>query len=278
VKYKLLAVDIDGTLLRRDGTIHPDDIAAIARLQARGVPVTLITGRLYSGSSAVARSIPLVGPIACVDGSHIVDLGDNNALFYRSISGEAAALLRDTLARHEAASFLFAQDSIVHDALGEPFAGYVRTWSPKVDVVERVTAHPFWEHELGLMAVVAVGAEAHITAARDELRVALGRTAVVISFPVSRGAGGVFAMLVRAAGPTKGTAVRWLAEHYGCDVEEVVAVGDWLNDVPMFQVAGRSFAMKQAPPEVKEAATDELEAHGEDGGGVAEAIDRAFGI
>jgi Cof subfamily protein (haloacid dehalogenase superfamily) len=276
VKYKLLAVDIDGTLLRRDGTIHPGDIDAIARLKARGVPVTLVTGRLYSGSSTVARSVSLAGPIACVDGSHIVDLGDNTALFYQSIVGESAALIRDTVARHETASFLFAQDSIVHDATGEPFAAYVRTWSPKIDVVERISAHPFWEHELGLMAVVAVGAEVNIRAACVELRERLAQVAAVVSFPVSRT--GLFAMLVRAAGPTKGTAVKWLAEHHGCDVEEVVAVGDWLNDVPMFKVVGRSFAMKQAPPEVKEAATDELEADGADGGGVAEAIDRAFGV
>jgi Cof subfamily protein (haloacid dehalogenase superfamily) len=277
VKYKLLGIDIDGTLLRRDGTIHPEDAAAIARLQARGVPVTLITGRLYSGSCAIARSIQLTGPIACVDGSHIVDLSDDAPLFYRTIAGADATALRDTLTRHDAASFLFAHDSIVHDAAGEPFAAYVRTWSPKVAVVERVTAHPYWEHELGLMAVVAVGAEDHITAASDELLKRLAHAATVVSFPVSRVAG-LFAMLVRAAGPTKGTAVEWLAKHHGCVAEEVVAVGDWLNDVPMFKAAGRSFVMKQAPLPVKAAATDELSADGADGGGVAEAISRAWGV
>ena len=277
MKYKLLTIDIDGTLLRRDGTVHPDDALAIARLKERGVPVTLVTGRLYSGSCAVARSVQLTGPIACVDGSHIVDLSDDSALFYRTIAGADAALLRDTLARHNTASFLFAQDSIVHDAMGAPFAAYVRTWSPKVAVVERVTAHPFWEHELGLMAVVAVGAEDHVMAAYDELLQRLAHAAAVVSFPVSRGSG-LFAVMVRAAGPTKGTAVEWLAKHHGCATEEVVAVGDWLNDVPMFKIAGRSFAMKQAPLPVKEAATDELSAHGEFGGGVAEAISRAWGI
>jgi Cof subfamily protein (haloacid dehalogenase superfamily) len=277
VKYKLLAIDIDGTLLRRDGTIHPDDAASIARLKARGVPVTLITGRLYSGSCSIARSIQLTGPIACVDGSHIVDLSDDTPLFYRTITGADATALRDTLARHNAASFLFAQDSIVHDATGEPFAAYVRTWSPNVAVVPRVSAHPFWEHELGLMAVVAVGTEHHITAACDELLQQLAHAAVVVSFPVSRIAG-LFALLVRAVGPTKGTAVEWLAKHHECTTEEVVVVGDWLNDVPMFKTAGRSFAMKQAPLALKEVATDELSADGADGGGVAEAIARAWGV
>jgi hydroxymethylpyrimidine pyrophosphatase-like HAD family hydrolase len=57
----------------------------------------------------------------------------------------------------------------------------------------------------------------------------------------------------------------------------VVVVGDWLNDLPMFEVAGRSFAMGQAPEDVKRAATDRLKADGMRGGGIAEAIRRAFG-
>jgi hydroxymethylpyrimidine pyrophosphatase-like HAD family hydrolase len=57
----------------------------------------------------------------------------------------------------------------------------------------------------------------------------------------------------------------------------VVVVGDWLNDVPMFKTAGRSFVMAQAPSAVKEAASDKLTAHAGQGGGIAEAIERAWG-
>ena len=64
--YKLLALDVDGTLVRRDGSIHPEDGAAVGRLAASGVPVTIVTGRMYSGTQHVARSLRLGGPIACV--------------------------------------------------------------------------------------------------------------------------------------------------------------------------------------------------------------------
>jgi hypothetical protein len=276
VPYKLLAVDVDGTLLRHDGTVGAVDAAAIGRLRAEGVPVTIVTGRMYSGTRAVAGEIGLRGPIACVDGSHIVDLADDRALYASPIAGADALALRDVLARHHIARFLFAQDTIIHDADGAPFVGYVRTWSPNVDLVDRVTDHPSWEHELGVMAVVAVGAERDVLEAADELREGLAQKARVITFPVPRAR--KFAMVVRAEGPTKGTAIRWLAEHHGCTTEEVVVVGDWINDVPMFEVAGRSFAMGQAPPHVKATATDELEADAAEGGGIAEAIRKAWGI
>jgi hydroxymethylpyrimidine pyrophosphatase-like HAD family hydrolase len=82
-------------------------------------------------------------------------------------------------------------------------------------------------------------------------------------------------MVVRAARVDKGTAIDWLAAHYQITPEEIVVVGDWLNDVPMFRRAGRSFAMAQAPDDVKGAATDVLVADSKSGGGIAEAAERA---
>lgn len=276
MSYKLLAVDLDGTLLRRDGIIHEVDRQAIGRLQAAGVPVTIVTGRLYSGTRHVAQKASIGGPIGCVDGSHIVHAGEDRALYSRALSGGVAARLRDIVEQSGVASFLFARDSIVHDRRGEPFAGYVSTWSGEISVVDRIASHPHWEHEDGVHAVVSVGTEAQIKGAVEQLREEMGGAAVVLSFAVSRLVG-VFAMIVRAEGASKGTAVEWIAAHHGCSAAEVVAVGDWLNDVPMFKVCGRSFAMAQAPEAVKAAATDLLEAHQLTGGGIAEAIERSFG-
>ena len=126
------------------------------------------------------------------------------------------------------------------------------------------------------MAVLAIGSEIDVTQASSELTAALGPTLRVDTFMVPLL--GKSAMIVRADGPTKGTAVTWLANHYGCHPTDVVAVGDWLNDVPMFEVAGRSFAMGQAPRELKDRATDELEADGEIGGGIAEAVRCAWDL
>ena len=273
---KLLAVDLDGTLVHRDGSVHETDRIAIERLRASGVPTAIVTGRLYSGSVHVARVVGIRAPIACVDGSHIVDTDGDREHLHHAITGDDAARLRDVIERHATASFLFAQDAIVHDARGEAFATYVRTWSPNISVVDRVTSHPHWEHDRGVLAVVAVGLDAEIEAAVAELRSELSHAAFVVSFAVSRFKG-VSALVTRALGPTKGTAIEWLAAYHGCTPAEVVAVGDWLNDVPMFEVAGRSFVMGQAPDHVKLEATDHLEADTFSGGGIAEAIAAVWG-
>lgn len=276
VNYKLLVVDVDGTLLSRTGALRDEDRRHIAELKASGVPVAIATGRLYSGTRHVARDAGILGPIACVDGSHIVDSRDDRVLYSHGLSGEKAHSVRRALERHGPASFLFAQDEVVHDAEGEHYVGYVRSWSPNVSAVQKVISHPFWEHEEGVHAIVAVGSEAQIKGAVEEIQGTLSEAALVLSFALQKQAN-TFAMIVRAAGSHKGTALRFLAAHYGCEPSEVVAVGDWINDVPMFQAAGRSFVMAQAPQAVKDAASDRLEAHAAQGGGVAEAIRKAWG-
>lgn len=276
MKYKLLVVDVDGTLLSRTGALREDDRAEIARLRSQGIPVAIATGRLYSGTRHVARDAGIWGPIACVDGSHIVDTRDDRVLYSHALRGEGVHSVRRALERHGPASFLFARDAVVHDAQGEDYVGYVRSWSPNVSAVPEVISHPYWEHDEGVHAVVAVGTSVQIQGAVEEIQASAPEHAMVLSFAVQRQAN-TFAMIVRAAGSSKGTAVRFLAKHYGCEPGEVVAVGDWINDVPMFQAAGRSFVMAQAPQHVKDAATDHLEAHAAQGGGVAEAIRRSWG-
>lgn len=275
--FKLLAVDLDGTLLTRDGVPHEADRIAIARLREAGVPTTIITGRLYSGSQEIARAVGIEGPIGCVDGSQIVDTRTGREVHVRSIDTDTATAVRDLLVTYGAVGFLFAQDLIVHDAAGAPFAHYVRTWSPRIEIVDRVHEHPHWEHDAGVMAVVALGTTEQILPIVSTLRTELSRSTFVVDFPVARLAG-THALVARAAGATKGTAVEWLARHHGITPREVVAVGDWVNDVPMFQAAGRSFVMAQAPEHVKRTASDRLLADLYSGGGVAEAIREVWGI
>jgi Cof subfamily protein (haloacid dehalogenase superfamily) len=275
----LLAVDLDGTLLDASGEAHASDVAAIQAAIAAGVRVTIITGRLYSGSRRYVQQLALRGAIGCADGSHLVSGKDDTTLLHVSVRGGPAETLRDTFARHRAATFVFARDAIGHDPEGAPYVDYVATWSRDIRVTHDVFGHELWTLSEGVTAVVAVGTHEQIHGIVGDLQRDLAGQVLSAAFPMRRGAhAGSWAMIVRAAGGTKGTALRWIADHEGIALADTVCVGDWINDVPMFEVAGRSFAMGQAPDEVKAKATHGLERSSEQGGGVAEAIERAFGI
>ncbi len=278
---KLLAVDLDGTLLDPSGEPHARDVRAIRAALSEGVRVSIVTGRLYSGTRAVAAALGLRGPVGCADGSHLVHARDHATLLHLGVRGAEGAKLRGALQGAELATFVFAKDSIGHDPKGLPYVDYVTTWSRDIRASESALEHELWFAEDGVTAVVALGARDEVAGAVRAVTAALGDAVMVAMFPVRRGnhaATGTWAFIVRASGGTKGTAVRWIAEREGIPLEETVCVGDWLNDLPMFEVAGRSFAMGQAPDEVKSRATPVLDETVTMGGGVARAISQAFGI
>jgi len=268
--YRLLALDLDGTLLRSDHSVDPRDVAAIAELQAAGVTVTIVTGRLHSGAVGAARACAIEGVIACVEGSHLVELATNTTLVHHSMTDDDARLFRQTVSGHGLAGFVFDAGGIHHDHAGAPYAGYVTTWSPNVRVVEEELV---WQTRP--LAAVAIGDPERVAAAHAALREHADQI-FSVSFPV-HACPGKHAVLARAAGPTKGTALAELCRTAGCTLAEAVAVGDWVNDVPMFEVAGRSFAMGSAPEAVRAKASDALSAQAGAGGGIAEAIKRAWG-
>jgi HAD superfamily hydrolase (TIGR01484 family) len=276
---KLLAVDLDGTLLDPSGRPHAEDVRAIRAALAAGVRVTIVTGRLYSGSRATVETLGLESAVACADGSHLVLARDHSTLLHVGVCGQNARTLRGAFARTTVATFVFARDAIGHDSAGAPFLEYVATWSRDVRVAADVYAHELWEAEQGVTAVVALGDEEEVRAVVATLERELAGTVLAAAFPMRRGAHtGQWATIVRAAGATKGTAIRWIATQEEVALEETVCVGDWINDVPMFEAAGRSFVMGQAPDEVKAKATDVLPVTSEEGGGVALAVREAFGI
>ncbi len=278
-RKRLLAIDLDGTLLDARGAPHARDVRAVRAALDAGVSVSIVTGRLYSGSRAAAEVLGLKSAIGCMDGSHLVRAHDHATLVHDGVSGAEAAALRRALSGTGAATFVFAEDAIGHDATGAPFVHYMSTWSSDVRIAADVFEHDLWAAAGGITAAVALGAREPLARAVLELERDAPGAMFVALFPIRREPhGGTWAVMVRAAGRTKGTAVRWIAEYEGVAMEDTVAVGDWLNDIPMFEVAGRSFAMGQAPPEVKEKATDVLAETTSEGGGIASAISAAFEI
>ena len=276
-RFKLIAVDLDGTLLDLRGVPHERDVRALRAAQRAGIGVSILTGRLYSGTRASAETLGLAGAVGCADGSHIVRASDHETLLHLGLIGLDAHAVRDAVARNGPAAFVFARDTIVHDARGEPFLPYVRTWSLDVQATAAVEEHEFWSSEDGITAVVAVGTAEQIHGTGDEIERSLGTQAQVAMFPIRRLVD-TWGLIARAAGGTKGSALSYVAAQHGCALDETVCVGDWLNDVSMFAVAGRSYAMGQAPDEVKHAATAVLAETSEHGGGIARVIEELFEV
>src|SRR6185295_14173571 len=103
---------LDGTIVGRDGSIHPRDEVAIAAARRRGVVFTIATGRLTSGTHPVARALALDAPLVCADGG-VTACGSTGAILaQRPIAADVVARVVDGFAAAALASFVFTHDAI----------------------------------------------------------------------------------------------------------------------------------------------------------------------
>lgn len=271
--YKLLATDLDGTLLASNGTVHPEDAEAIRALMQRGVQVTFCTGRLHSGCGYLARELGLELPLVCLDGSQIVDPRSGSPIATTALPLSTLGPLRQLLRATRPMAFVFSADRVFHDPRGDVAAPYVSIWSRELERVEDITDHPSLdEPALGLVTVAEKERIVELERAIHEELPELQTVPFVSSRP---GFDGVWAMVIRSRGISKASGLEFLAAQTGIQLSEMIAVGDWLNDLSMLRAAGRSYAMGQAPAEVLEAADERLDATYRSGGGIAEAARRA---
>jgi Cof subfamily protein (haloacid dehalogenase superfamily) len=263
---RLLALDLDGTLVKKDGSYDPRDLEAIAEARRRGIEVLLATGRLIGGTAPVAADLALTAPMVCADGATIAR-PDGGLLVEETIDPLLGASLVVAMEQAGLHPFVFDHHLVHATEAGEPVAFHTRAWSPDVRFYQRLLDHTVITMLLGL------GDEPSVAGVRTSLERDHGETIDVLHFGFRTG---TWAVRIVKRGVSKGSAVRNVATSLGIDVTETACVGDWYNDVPMFETVGRSFAMAGAPPEVVAKASDALTSVTGEGGGIAEAIERIF--
>ena len=237
----LVAIDLDGTLLRKDKTISAQNVRTLMEAQARGITVCINTGRMAQDAAELARQNGLVCAVAGNNGAHIMD-AQGRTLYSGLIPGEkAVALCRMGLGS--------GMKLVAH------FDGYVAVYPAQMRYapVSRSASigcrHGF-EQMLrsaadGMRKLVVLGE-------RHDPRLVQLRSQVNARFPelpvVSSGADNVE---IGVEGSGKDAALRLLCGLYGVPVSHAMAIGDAENDLPMLRAAGWSTAMANASEAVK---------------------------
>lgn len=271
---KLLVLDLDGTTLNQDKQIDPRDVAAARALRARGVQITVATGRLFAGTSWAARALGVQGSVAVMNGSELVDVGSGQVTHGRYFREGVGAAIRRVMQFHPLHSFLFRSGSIHYGRRSLPFQPYLKDWSDSHQVHDDLHDSEDW-HSDDLLSIGMLGDQAGVSRARAAIQDWLPPELGLIEFDTYKGER---FLSVHHSDEDKGVALRRLARERGVAVEDTVAVGDWLNDVPMFKVAGRSFCMGGAMDEVAAHADEVLSRPRHGGGAVAEVAERVWGV
>lgn len=271
---KLIALDLDGTLLDSRKRITPRTLAALESAAARGIHVVPTTGRFFDGMPACVRDLPFVRYAVTINGAAVFDRKTGETIASEEIPPDRSLAVLDILDRHD----------VIYNCYQDNW-GWVSRWM--VDVAAKYMPEFYMkilaelitpvEDLRGMITEKGGGVQKIICfshdnglleAIRAELASDVEGTTLTFSCPQM--------LEVNAAGAHKGRALELLAAHLGFGIGNVMAFGDGLNDLTMVRDSGVGVAMANAEPEVIAAAKVVTASNDEDG--VALALERALGL
>ncbi|MGD9723702.1 MAG: Cof-type HAD-IIB family hydrolase [Pirellulales bacterium] len=265
--HRLLAIDVDGTLVNSRHELTDRTRQAILRARRAGVEIVLATGRRYSRVLPLVEPLALNVPLVTASGALIKRASDHNTLFRAQFNdgalerclriihaaGHEAVVYADTF--EQGFDFYCASLEAKSAELAEFYQrnlGFGRLW-PKLS--SRAPAGIFAGFSMGTRSQMRSLEAELMRQLPDELYVHVLRSPRYIGFMCE----------IAPSGVSKWTGVRHLADDWGIGPEEICAVGDDVNDIPMIRAAGLGVAMGNALPEVKAVADRVAPRNDEDG-------------
>jgi Cof subfamily protein (haloacid dehalogenase superfamily) len=260
VDMRMVACDLDGTIVGADGTISARTLAALAECERLGIHVVFVTGRPPRWMDPIVRMTGHQGLALCGNGAVVLDLATNQVVSSSGLTAETVLEVAARL-RERISGITFALETLTgyrrevdyfprHQAALEAVTGDLETLLADRPVVIKLLCRQSQEH------YGALDSDGLLAIARTELA---GLAEVVHSDPTH------FMLEISAPGITKASALAWLADSLGVRADQVVAFGDMPNDVPMLAWAGAGYAMTGGHPEALAAAPFQAPPCAEDG-------------
>lgn len=250
---KLVVFDLDGTLVDNSGTVGQNSLKLIKQLQDLDVNISLASGRLHSAMVEVANILQIKIPIISLDGSLIQDLKGRNVIHQSFLSKKQVQK-----------AIKFSEDYLVNLALCHSDAIYYTETNSVIPLLmdkygalykEVESYNNFTESTLEI--VFASDNKRSVEYIRDKFSFpyAFGSST---AFFKSQTHDNIYYLEIRRSGSSKAKGFYRLLKYLRIKEKNTVVVGDWYNDIPLFETKALKVAMQNAVPELKRMASYQL--------------------
>ncbi len=269
-KYKLIALDMDGTLLMSDKRIHPDTIRDIAYAVDKGVNIVYSTGRGPVELKPVAAELPMIRWGICASGSQVYDFQEKKVVFRKEIPGELVReVIRIVGEETGMVNFLTDSQSIARaDQIARMEEFHMKAYQQVYEEVATIV--PSMMEEAKRHASVPK-MNIYFRSPADREKAFADLRHLPLTYILTEKT----SLEITAEGVTKALGLEKLAGHLGISLEETVGIGDGDNDRALLELAGFAVAMRNATPgiqRISDFVTDD-----NDHNGVGKAIRRLIG-
>lgn len=245
-KYKLLCLDLDGTLLTTDKKVSSEDKRAVQRIAEKGIQVALVTGRMSSATEPIAEQLGIPCIFACNAGTFIYK--DGTCIGSARVPMEAWEAVYQTVSEFQLPLWIYRHKRWLVTGV-DPFVEYeTNVISRLPEVVEFHQIKEQWTKEQILPNKLLIAAEHdHLLQVEEKLKAQqIPGIRMAYSSP--------FFLEIFKEGCDKGWALETICKAEGIKPSETIAFGDEQLDIPMLQAAGYSVAMGNAIQKAREVA------------------------
>ena len=259
--YKLVAIDLDDTLLDNDLRISQRVQAVIQAARQQGVQVTLATGRMFRSALPYAEQLDLNLPLITYQGALIKNSRSEEVLYHRPVPTELVRPVAEKVKSFGYHLQMYFEDQVCMEKLTTEGQAYVDLAGVKVTLVSDLIASCPEPTKI----LISNYEEARLDELAEVLQAEFGEQLYITKSKP-------YYLELLHPEATKGKALRVVADYFGIPQEAVIAIGDSFNDLDMIDYAGLGVVMGNARPEIKQHG-DYVTATNEDDG-VAEVIER----
>lgn len=252
MRYHVIALDLDGTLLTPQKTILPESLAALRDARAAGVKVLIVTGRHHVAIHPFYQALQLDTPAICCNGTYLYDYQAQQVLASDPVRPEQAEQLISLLEKHQIEGLMYVDNAMLYPAHSEKIQGHVArttTWAQSLPEAQRPVFKDVHSLRQSANEVDNIWKFALIDSDLPKLRQFTDHVESTLGLTCEWSWQDQVDVTQR--GNSKGARLaQWVAEQ-GLTMDQVIAFGDNDNDLSMLETVGLGVAMGNAADEIK---------------------------